>query len=394
MKLYFFIEARIDKYNGTYYLPDMFGEKVLSRYLEVFDNISVVCRVREVTNLNQAGVSPLNNPSITIIELPIYNGLFDYIKKKRLIKKIISQHINPKSAYICRVPGQIGLIATDILIEKGIKYGVEVVGDPWDSLAPQACKHPLAPVLRVIARFELQKIVRNSTAALYVTEYVLQNRYQTRSGVYTTNASNVELSKDNIQTIEPTLNQFSKKDAYSFMSIGSLAQMYKAPDIVLKALSKVSEAGIKFHFTWFGDGKYRKSMIELAKQLGLEDLVSFPGNVSHDDIMRALKDCNILIHASIAEGLPRAVIEAMANAIPVIGTNVGGIPELLMSEAIIRPKDDQALFDKVKMFTDNPDKMLQHAVHNLKKANEFEKSLLAKRRFEFYKIVEGLNSDI
>ena len=170
--------------------------------------------------------------------------------------------------------------------------------------------------------------------------------------------------------------------------------MYKAPDVVLNALSKVSEAGIKFHFTWFGDGKYRNSMIDLTKQLGLTECVSFPGNVSHDEIMSALKDCDILIHASIAEGLPRAAIEAMANAVPVIGTNVGGIPELLLPDATIRPKNVQALFDKVRMFTDNPENMLKHAIHNLKKASEFEKSLLAKRRFEFYKTVKSLNSDI
>jgi len=394
MKLYFFIEARIDKLDGTYYLPDAFGENILNRYLEVFDSIYVVCRVREVNNLSRAGVSPLKNPSISVIELPIYNGLLDYIKKKKQIKRIISQHINPNSAYICRVPGQIGLIATDLLNDKRIKYGVEVVGDPWDSLAPQACKHPLAPVLRIIARYELQKIVKNSTASLYVTEYVLQKRYPTKKGIFTTNASNVELSIDNIQKEKPKLNRFQKRDKYSFMSIGSLAQMYKAPDVVLNALSKVSEAGIKFHFTWFGDGKYRNSMIDLTKQLGLTECVSFPGNVSHDEIMSALKDCDILIHASIAEGLPRAVIEAMANAVPVIGTNVGGIPELLLPDAIIRPKNVQALFDKVRMFTDNPENMLKHAIHNLKKASEFEKSLLAKRRFEFYKTVKSLNSDI
>lgn len=393
MKLYFFIEARIDKFNGTYYFPDMFGEKVLSRYLEVFDHLYVVCRVREVTELNRAGVGPLNNPSISVIDLPVYNGLVDYIKKKKLIKHIISQHIEPNAAYICRVPGQIGSIATDILNKRGIKYGVEVVGDPWDSLAPHACKHPLAPVLRVIAQFELQKIVKNSSAALYVTEYVLQNRYPTRSEVYTTNASNVELNKDNIRTNEPTLSQYSKKDTYSFMSIGSLAQMYKAPNIVLEALAKAAGDGIKFHFTWFGDGKYREPMIEMAKHLGLSEYVSFPGNVSHDEIMKALKDCDILLHVSIAEGLPRAVIEAMANAISVIGTNIGGIPELLLPDAIVKPKDAQAVYEKIQMFIDSPEKMLLHASHNLKKAAEFERSLLAKRRYEFYKVVAGLNED-
>lgn len=384
MKLYFFIEARISKVNGTYYLPDMFGEKVLNRYLEVFDSISVVCRVSEAEIINQGGLKPLSNNKINIVDLPLYEGPFDYIKKKKLIKSIISSCIETNSAYLCRVPGQIGSIAAEILKNNGIKYAVEVVGDPWESMSPQAYKHPFAPLLRIIARNNLRKVVKDASSALYVTEYVLQKRYPVSSDVFTTNASNVELTSDNILQYCPDISRYKDIGTYKFMAIGTLAQLYKAPDIVLQALSEAFKAGVKFHFTWYGDGKYRESMIQLAEELGLSEYVSFPGNVSHGEIMTALNNFDMLIHASRAEGLPRAVIEAMAHALPVIGTKVAGIPELLMPDAIVPVNDAHAVFEKIQMFCKDPNKMLQHAIHNLNKAKEFEKTILAERRRKFY----------
>jgi len=386
MNLFFFIEARVPKVNGDYYLPDMFGMKIMARYLEVFEGVSIVCRVNPCGNLSKLrGYNKLCDSRVKIIDLPLYNSPLEYIKSKRLIKSIITNCSKvPNSAFLCRVPGQIGTIAASILKSNGIPYGVEVVGDPWEALSPQAFKHKLSPIIRIAGTINLKKTVCNAAIALYVTDYVLQKKYPVKEGVFTTNASNVELLKENILPSSPDSINMANKDSLNIMSIGTLAQLYKAPDIVLKALSLLKKRGVRFRFTWYGDGQYRQPMTELSKQLGISDYVDFVGNVSHDKIMEDLKCCDLLIHASRAEGLPRAVIEAMASAIPIVGTRVAGIPELLLPDAIVPVNNAKAVCETIERFISDDGWAITHAKHNLERARDFEKSLLAKRRKEFY----------
>lgn len=390
MTLFFFIEARIPKLGDKYYLPDMFGEKIMARYLEVFDSIKLVCRVYDVNSIAK-GYKELKDTRISVVDLPVYNSILEYMRYKGLINSIIEKcAYSTDAAFLCRVPGQVGTLAATILKKNGKKYGVEVVGDPWESFAPQAFKHKLALIMRFVGTYNLKKTVKGADAALYVTEYVLQKKYPVKLGVYSTNASNVELLPEYIAKEFPISMNLSTKNALNFMSIGTLAQLYKAPDVVLKALAEFKQTGRKFKFTWFGDGQYKHEMIELSRQLGLSNEVEFVGNVSHESIIASLKNCDVLIHASRAEGLPRAVIEAMASAVPIIGSRVAGIPELLLPEAIVPINNVQALFEKIIKFTSDDNLALANAVHNLTKSREYVKSALSKRRLDFYKNLREL----
>lgn len=390
MNLYYFIEARICKVRGIYYLPDTFGEKIWSRYLEVFDSISVVSRVEEWDKPKSGGLKPLNDQRIKIIDLPAYNGPFDYILKRGQINSILEDLIAPDNAYLLRVPGQIGSLAADILRRNNIPYGIEVVGDPWEAMAPQAFQHPFARILRVIAARNLKQVAQHSSTALYVTENILQQLYPPKKGITSSAVSDVDLNSEDSLATHHTIKRFSNITEFQIMSIGSLAQIYKSPDIVLKALAKYAEAGYKFKFTWFGDGKYREQMIQLADSLGIGNIVSFPGNVSHDEIFSQLKQCDIMIHASKTEGLPRAIIEAMAQGVPVIATNVGGIPELLLPEALVKVNDSDAVFEKLVMFSTNPQIMLDQSKHNLDKSRKFSNSILKEKRLQFFNILKQL----
>ena len=95
---------------------------------------------------------------------------------------------------------------------------------------------------------------------------------------------------------------------------------------VIKALPKL-QANIKFVI--FGEGYLKEQLVELAKNLGVSERVIFRGYVSHDDMPKYLKACDIFIRASLSEGFGNSFIEAMACHIPVIATPVGGIVDFL-----------------------------------------------------------------
>lgn len=384
MNLYFFTESRFDSVNGEIWTSQGFSMALWQRYLGKFNHVYVAARLQNVSEHSSDNLFKLEDKRVSVIGLPYYIGLVPYLKAKGSIKKIINSFIHPGDAYICRVPGNIGTIAAECLKKKGIPYGLEVVGDPWESLSPQAFESPFARILQVVAKRQLQKITHNASAALYVTNHILQGKYPVKEGVFTTGASNVIL-RDDCYSAEPhKVVDREKNVQVRMLAVGTLAQLYKAPDVILKALAIVKSKGYNPFLTWFGDGRYRQPMIKMAEELGLKDNVNFVGAVKQDVIRKEFEQTDLFVHASRAEGLPRAVIEAMAYGLPCIGSSVAGIPELLSPEAIVKPNDVDRLAEKMLRFVENKQFAQSEANKNWDESKKYHNGILTERRLSFY----------
>ena len=90
---------------------------------------------------------------------------------------------------------------------------------------------------------------------------------------------------------------------------------------------------------------------------------------------------------SRAEGLPRALLEAMARGCPCIGSNVGGIPELLAEADLVPPGDPEALAEKILEVAGNPERLKSMGKRNLVKARQFSPELLKEVRRDFFRYV-------
>ncbi len=78
-----------------------------------------------------------------------------------------------------------------------------------------------------------------------------------------------------------------------------------------------------------GSGPEEQNLKNLASELGVADKVDFLGHVEPDEVPSYLLQSTIFARASRSEGLGNSFLEAMAAGLPVIGTNVGGIPDFL-----------------------------------------------------------------
>jgi glycosyltransferase involved in cell wall biosynthesis len=98
-------------------------------------------------------------------------------------------------------------------------------------------------------------------------------------------------------------------------------------------------------FLWLvGDGELRIRLEAQARQLGLDDVVVFTG--TRLDVPEILTAVDIFTSASHVEGMPNAVLEAMAAGLPVVATQVGGVPEIVVdgqTGLLVTPADDTAL---------------------------------------------------
>lgn len=154
-------------------------------------------------------------------------------------------------------------------------------------------------------------------------------------------------------------------EAADFLFVGELRHL-KGVDVMLKALARIQSARPATAFI-VGSGPDEASFRRLAKELGLAKVVKFAGAMP---ARTAFSRGRCLIVPSRAESFPYIVLEAAAAQLPMILTDVGGIPEIVSGTEteLCPPGDEVSLEARMTRFLDNPDvfvtqaKMLQKAV--------------------------------
>jgi colanic acid/amylovoran biosynthesis glycosyltransferase len=96
-------------------------------------------------------------------------------------------------------------------------------------------------------------------------------------------------------------------------------------DAFAMALKKFPNLQMKI----IGDGELKKVLAKKISSLGLSDRISMAGELPPAEIPVQMNNADIVLAPSLSEGLPNVIKEAMASGVPVIATNVGGIPEIV-----------------------------------------------------------------
>ena len=108
-----------------------------------------------------------------------------------------------------------------------------------------------------------------------------------------------------------------------------------------------------------GDGEDRSRLEKQIADAKLQDHVSLAGFISHAN--QYLKALDVFVLPSLKEGLPYVIMEAMAAGLPVIATNVGGMPDMIADGDVgilVPPKDSQALAKAIETLAANPEKRM------------------------------------
>lgn len=148
---------------------------------------------------------------------------------------------------------------------------------------------------------------------------------------------------------------------------------------VIRALKFLPE-NIKFII--LGEGELREKLQNLAKELKVSDRVIFKGFVSHKEMLKYLKACDVFIRPSLSEGMGNSFIEAMACRLPVIATPVGGIIDFLAENEtgyFCRPGNLESIAETIKKVISDPNKnkIIENAYQMVKK--KYDWNLIAKQ---------------
>lgn len=355
------------------------GYSFWDRYLDVMEAVTVIGRLCAGQGPAMAAVE---GPGVRFTALAHYVGPWQYLRQRKLLSQAMSRICADGNVYIARCPGAIGSMMAAELRRSNYPYGVEVVGDPYDIFAPGAVRHPLRPLFRFFLSRQLRRVCRGACAVAYVTENALQRRYPASPGAFTTHYSSVELPSE---AFVPEARSWVGRNQFRLVNVGSMAQTYKAQDVLIEALAFLVAAGLDIRLSLVGDGRYRTKFEELARSKGIADNVDFLGQLPGGAAVRAELDrSDLFVLPSHTEGLPRAMIEAMARGLPCVGSAVGGIPELIGAECLVPRADSRALATKIREVITDPVLMAKMSARNLAKAVNYGNEILRNRRIEFY----------
>ena len=145
------------------------------------------------------------------------------------------------------------------------------------------------------------------------------------------------------------------RDAFVYGTVGRLVET-KGQDVLLKAFARVCE---KYPKSWLfiaGKGRLEPELKALSAELNIHERVLFLGY--RTDIPEVMKTFDVFVLPSIAEGLPGALLEAMATGLPVIASRVGGVPEILNNSdlgTMVSPRSVDELASAMKVLYKTPE---------------------------------------
>src|SRR5271166_4013373 len=314
--------------DGSVWTNVAYGYPFWARYLSAFDSVRIVARAKVDPAISES-YKAVTGPAVEFWPLPFYLGPEQFLLRRREICKSLLTAVGPGDALLCRVGSRLADELLPSFWKEDRPYGLEVVGDPYEAMGPHTIRHPLRPLFRTLAARSLRRQCARAVAVAYVTRERLQKRYpcpahsvgvsdvgpldfRSNPKVFTTSYSSV--SCEDTQFVDRA-RFYHDRERPRILFVGSLAQMYKGADILIKAVKHLLPA-IAPAVAVVGDGKHRAELEDLCRELNVSECVTFLGELPSGQAVRDQMDrATLFVMPSRAEGLPRAMIEAMTRAL-------------------------------------------------------------------------------
>ena len=132
----------------------------------------------------------------------------------------------------------------------------------------------------------------------------------------------------------------------------------KGHRILLEALAPLIAEGIELTCTLIGDGPERSALEALSARLGISGQIRFLGAQAHHATLAEVAQADVFVLASFAEGLPVALMEAMALGVPCVSTTIAAIPELIEDGEngfLVSPSNVEALSGALRSLAKDKD---------------------------------------
>lgn len=355
--------------NGKTFSVGSIGD--LSQYSDTLGTVISLTRMLVVDRVPNGQIE-LDNPmaanlGVKSLLAVLRPGIFREVW--RLVKR--------SNGLIVRLPSILGLTTIGIARLTDRPYLVEVVG-----FADEAYRLHSRFGALIAAGVEeaMRRAVRDAPYCVYVSESAMRARYPT-SGK-STSISNVIVHTSVERDLTGALvERGAVSPGLILGTAGRVDLAYKGQSTVIRSLPRLIALGLEPVYRLAGGGDSAR-LRDLATELGVSERVEFYGQLGRSELETWYRGLDIYIQPSLTEGLPRALIEAMSQGVPSIGSAVGGIPELLGSEYLFDSGSSSGLSELVLKLTD-PSVAQANRVAVVERSYSFDYDNLTARRARF-----------
>jgi glycosyltransferase involved in cell wall biosynthesis len=380
-------EARFERTaDGAIWASTPNGRSVWSHYLDVFSAVLILARVADVREPS-SGCVQASGDGISFCPLPPYSGFGGLLRNGQSVHAVVSHAVHGCPAIIVRSPSPVAYLAARLARFRRRPFGALIVGDPDQVFSAGAFRHPLRVPLRHAAAAAQRQVARDASVVMFVTRNVLQRKYPSSGRVFS--APDVTLDDSAFICEQP----FRREDgAFTLITVASLDQPYKGIAVLLDAVSQLRRSGRQVKLLLAGGGALMGELQAQAQSLGISANVEFLGQLDREGVQRALDRADLFVLPSLTEGLPRALLEAMARGLAAVATTVGGIPELLSAECLVPPRNAAALARRLSEVIAKPDALMAMGERNQEIARTYHDRVQAPIRRAFLMAVRDVSS--
>jgi len=172
-------------------------------------------------------------------------------------------------------------------------------------------------------------------------------------------------------------------DAFVVLSVGELNKN-KNHEVIIRAISKVDNPHI--HYVICGEGQLGGYLRNLSKELGIEKRVHLLG--FRKDIPEICKTSDVFAFPSLREGLSVALMEAMANGLPIMCSDIRGNKDLIDDNKggfLIDPTDVDEFAEKILLLNEEQNRKKNMGLYNANRIKEFELKNVLKETAKLYR---------
>jgi glycosyltransferase involved in cell wall biosynthesis len=383
--------------SGEVYVESVFNYEFFARYLSVFDKVYVLGRITYVDKAPN-NMKLASGNKVEFLDFPAFKGPWQYLRNYKTVKKLAKSYSNRFDCAIFRVPGATANIISREFISTKKPFAVEVVVDPWEYFRKGTIKSIARPIVRLSWTNYLKRICKIANGVSYVTREYLQKKYPSHSIIngeteeyFSTHYSSVSIRKDSYGNPKKYLDKSSyviTHAANSFTTYG------KGHITLMKALKILRDNNHDVRIIFIGDGPLKENFIEFSKELGVSEHVKFIGRLPDgNEVRNVISKSDLFVFPTMAEGLPRVILEAMSVGLPCISSPVSGIPEILNKEFLIDYDDYQGYANKIMELINDKELLEEASINNIKVAQEYSEETLNMRREIFFRKLSDLSKN-
>lgn len=373
-------EDRLLECDGRLHGLNAFGSAQWRIYADIFKDPVIVARVER--QALAGGDLPVEKERLRLWRIPSFQGPSGLLPRLPGVIRALRVAVREGDGFIVRWPGTLTLLALPFLLASRKPIAIEVVGDSR-AIFKAGVGGFASRFLGWISQAAVRRLFAAASAVTYVTRSHLQGLYPGVPHAITSACSDVALAESDLRANPRPAAAITGRPA-RLLFAGTMEQKYKGLDTLLNAAAILKREGFELDLRLAGTGRLKAEIEAQIARLGLKDSAALLGRLERSELFDEMDACDLFVLPSRTEGLPRAIIEAMARAAPVIASGVGGIFELLPSDCLVEPDDPRALADSLAECLARPERLAAMSERNLDEARKFTTGQTEPIRRRFY----------